>query len=424
MILTTLFVIAGVAAVATPVGGWLAGRRWDVKVGLLVGTALLAVAVLAFAVAWILKVDPGRGPADAVRSGALAAGAVLALYGLWLNDRRRQMEEKNHKLEIERSGHDRERVASERFARAVELLGNEADHVRVGALHALVGLAKTWPDMRQTVGDILCAYLRRPFDHGEYRKARGAAEPADDAEKADNERQVRLTAQRLIQDLLAMAAEPMRLDLTGAVLEQFTLRSVKLSALVADNAQFYRATTFDTIGVSTELSLREAALFGDAKFVYCNLTSLTLDGATFRADTDFSYSVLSGRCRALTTRFLGSLQCGHMSFGADLKWRIEVTGSASFREATFNWGADLSNSQFRGDATFDGAYLLVGESPHEPTTFDGVTFGQSLSFRIGEPIPNGFVGGMRVRPNSDARLPQALEVVPQSNTWHLVRRRL
>lgn len=53
-------------------------------------------------------------------------------------------------------------------ARSVELLGNEADQVRGGALHALVWLADSTPRYKQTVLDVLCAYLRRPFTHPSY----------------------------------------------------------------------------------------------------------------------------------------------------------------------------------------------------------------------------------------------------------------
>ncbi|WP_143231126.1 pentapeptide repeat-containing protein [Actinosynnema sp. ALI-1.44] len=306
----------------------------------------------------------------------------------------------------------------------MELLGDEADHVRVGALHALAGLAKTWPGMQQTVIDILCAYLRRPFDHIQYRTARGMTGPVVDADKADNERQVRLTSQRLIQDLLTAAAEPMRLDLTGAVLENFTLRSVKLTSLQADNASFHQATVFESIKATSELSLRGATLFGTAKFTYCELGGLTLDDAIFHGDADFSASNLSGKCRALATAFRGALKCQSVSFGSDVTWRIDVTGSADFDDAIFQWGVDLSDSQFRGDATFDGAYLLKGEErTGKPTSFEDVAFGQSLSFRIGEPIPVGFTGLMRVRSRSSAVVPPAFEVVPHNKTWHSIRRR-
>ncbi|MGH3672031.1 MAG: hypothetical protein ACRDSH_15590, partial [Pseudonocardiaceae bacterium] len=113
----------------------------------------------------LLTLDPATSKSDAVRTGGLASAAIVALYALWLNDRRRKVEESRHELERRSNEQDRERVADERFARAVELLGHEADQVRVGALHALAGLARSRPSYTQTVLDVVCSYLRRPFDH-------------------------------------------------------------------------------------------------------------------------------------------------------------------------------------------------------------------------------------------------------------------
>lgn len=203
----------------------------------LLATFVLAVVLLAGVSAWLLT-DPATTRADAVRTGGLAGGAVVALYALWLNDRRRKVEEnrqqverERYELELLRAERDRERVTDERFAKAVELLGNEADQVRVGALHALAGVARSRPDYTQTVLDVFCAYLRRPFEDG----------------LDQHERQVRLTAQRLIVELLppADSDEPsFDLDLTGAVLEYFDANGRKFARLILRAAQLHNTTHF------------------------------------------------------------------------------------------------------------------------------------------------------------------------------------
>jgi hypothetical protein len=93
-----------------------------------------AIAVTVLTTVMLLRVEPGLSKAEAIKTGGLAGGAVVALYALWLNDRRRRTDEARHELESDKA-------ADERFARSVELLGNEADQVRVGALHALAWLA-------------------------------------------------------------------------------------------------------------------------------------------------------------------------------------------------------------------------------------------------------------------------------------------
>lgn len=180
---------------------------------------------------------------ELVKTAGVAGGAIVALYALWLNDRK-------HFLESEK-------VADERFARSVELLGNEADQVRVGAMHALAGLANSTPRYRQTVLDVLCAYLRRPFDYPAYRDR--PEDPDQDFGKVSDEQQlehqVRLTAQRLIKDTLSWRKtrkhEHFNLDLTGAALEYFSLDGRHVKRFVARRAQFYGITNLRNVHVES-----------------------------------------------------------------------------------------------------------------------------------------------------------------------------
>ncbi len=212
--------------------------------------AVLSAAIVTTGTAvalWWLK-----APAvEIVKTAGVAGGAVVALYALWLNDRK-------HLLESDK-------VADERFARSVELLGAEADQVRVGAMHSLVWLATSTPRYKQTVLDVLCAYLRRPFHH-----------PSWDANGADpdtafvkvtpedqREQQVRRTAQRLIRDLLSWGdkkKEFFDLDLTGAALEYFQLDGRRVHRFVCRRARFYGITEF------RELHVRSRALFSGTHF--------------------------------------------------------------------------------------------------------------------------------------------------------------
>ncbi|MEU0877730.1 pentapeptide repeat-containing protein [Lentzea sp. NPDC005914] len=219
---------------------------------------------------------------EIVKTAGVAGGAVVALYALWLNDRRRKVEEARHSLESEK-------VADERFARSVELLGNEADQVRVGAMHALAWLARSTPRYRQTVLDVLCAYLRRPFDHPAYKVQ------ADDPNRADSEvaqeirleHQVRLTAQRLIKDTLSWGDHDddvhYDLDLTDASLEYFSLDGRRINWLTARRAQFYGITRFRKVHVL------KPALFSGARF----LGRLELNEARFEGGISFQEAVLA-----------------------------------------------------------------------------------------------------------------------------------
>jgi len=200
----------------------------------------------------LVLVDPTAPRSEAVRTGALSGGAVVALYALWLNDRRRRTEEARHELEGEK-------VADERFAR----------------------LARSTPRYKQTVLDVLCAYLRRPFEHPGPPDAEGSGPAPHSDPEADREREVRLTAQRLISDLLPRGEDrdprSYHLDLSAARLEHFRLEGRRIGRLTARGARFHG---------NTQLALLEAskpALFTEATF----LGRLTVRDARFDGGVSF-----------------------------------------------------------------------------------------------------------------------------------------
>ncbi|MGW4526878.1 pentapeptide repeat-containing protein [Amycolatopsis sp. NPDC004378] len=231
------------------------------------GCALLLVT------GWLLG-DPATPRGDALKTGGLAGGAILALYALWINDRRRRTEEARHEVERNRAQQDRERTENEQFAKAVELLGHDADQVRVGALHALAGLARNRPAYTQTVLDVLCSYLRRPFTHPSYAAQPDnpdeaivepdEAWPAERIAEADREQQVRLTAQRLIAALLPRSEDEdaalYDLDLTAAHLEYLDLTGRRLGRLIARRARLHGANRLGRVRVD------RPALFSGATF--------------------------------------------------------------------------------------------------------------------------------------------------------------
>jgi hypothetical protein len=231
---------------------------------LLAGTMLAAVVITAITTTTLIVIEPAASKAEALKTGGLAGGAVIALYALWLNDRRRRNEEARHELE-------REKVADERFARSVELLGNAADQVRVGALHALAGLARSSPRYRQTVLDVLCAYLRMPI--------------TDDTD--ERERQVRLTAQRLIiTDTLPWGHDPdpraFHLDLTGATLENFPLEGRRIGRLRAPGSRFNGTAALGELFATKPVPLTGAVFDGRLDLHHAQLTGgLSLRDATF-----------------------------------------------------------------------------------------------------------------------------------------------
>jgi membrane protein implicated in regulation of membrane protease activity len=314
----------------------------------LVATMLVAFGALAAVTGWLL---PEASRAEALKTGGLAAGSVVALYALWLNDRRRRVDEERQGLEHDRqelenarAAHERERAADDRFLRAVEMLGHDTDQVRVGALHALAGVARARPSYTQDVLDVICSYLRRPFDHPEYRALRGEPVPAEvDLAEADRWRVVRLTAQRLLAELLPKAGTPdapaYDLDLTGATLEYCDLSHRIIGKLTARAMKLYRSN-----------SLHHSEIRGPAWF------TATESWGNFRVHhMEFRQPAWFREVRTHTL-----MSCEHTHFHARV----------SFDDARFAGTTSFENTTFDAEVTFDRAEITGPLTPPPGWTRD------------------------------------------------------
>ena len=87
----------------------------------------------------------------------------------------------------------RTRTLNERFATAAEQLGSDKPAVRLAGVYAMAGLADDWEENRQTCVDVLCAYLRMPYEPD---PGQDAPEPQRLAFRAS--REVRHTVIRVI----------------------------------------------------------------------------------------------------------------------------------------------------------------------------------------------------------------------------------
>ena len=298
----------------------------------LIATMLLAFGALAVVTGWLL---PEASRADALKTGGLAAGSVVALYALWLNDRRRRVDEDRQQLENERAAHDRERAADDRFLRAVEMLGHETDQARVGALHALAGLARARPSYTQDVLDVICSYLRRPFDHPEYTERRGVPAQNLDLAESDRWRVVRLTAQRLIADLLPKVgtadAPAYDLDLTGATLEYCDLSHRVIGRLTARGMKLYQSNSWHHCDVRGQARFTKTESWGNFRMHDMTFRDVAVfDEVRTHQQTDFS-----------NTRFHGETRFSDATFG----------GKTKFVDAVFAEQPKFANTEFSGPVT-------------------------------------------------------------------------
>ncbi len=295
------------------------------------------IGLIAFIVLWLRYGGAGPGvELDVIRTVGgimIAAGGALTLL---LAARRQAHTERD-------SGEQR---ITELYTRAVDQLGAEKAPVRLGGLHALERVAQNNPAQRQTIVDVICAYLRMPFTPPDDQA------PGEDAsedthsryEQRRQELQVRLTAQRILSAHLEPGAaavfwDGIDLNLIEAHLHQFDLTACHIRRADFDRATFTGDTWFS-----------EAKFAGDAVF----------GAAKFAGDAEFSGSEFSGFAVFGETKF------GRTEFGGDTWFSgAKFIGRALFGGAVFSGDTGFNGAKFVGGTGFGGAEFA------ENTTFDG-----------------------------------------------------
>ena len=406
--------------------------------------AATAVVVVAIAVTmWLLTIASGAKPGtdqansrlDAVRTGLAAGAGVGAAVGLMLAFRRQ------HHQEIATDLTDRdatERRITELYTKAVEQLGSDKAPVRLGGLYALERLAQDTPEHRQTIVNVICAYLRMPFSptppasKPQPEATEDQGEPAPETETRSDgigatwqqERQVRLTAQRILAEHLRddraddkRSTEPpsprfwpeIHLDLTGATLIDFDLVGAVLAdarfslatfnrfamftgatfngLAMFDGATFNGLARFDYATFNGSAVFMGAIFSGAARFVEATLNRGALfDSATFTADAVFHGATFNDRARFDEATFSGGAAFHKATFSGSVVFsKATFRSSAGFRGAIFNDVAGFVGATFGDRAGFDDA-TFSGEAMFDEATFSG---GEgSLSFKQSRVLPS------------------------------------
>ncbi len=131
---------------------------------------------------------------DAIKIGLAVVTGLAAAVGLTVSYRKQRGEE--------------EGAFTARYSSAADQLGHDKAAVRLAGVYAMARLADDWQPQQQTCIDVLCAYLRMPYDP---------------EKAAEGEREVRQSVVRLIRNHLRGAAtvswQGRDLDFTGALFD-------------------------------------------------------------------------------------------------------------------------------------------------------------------------------------------------------------
>lgn len=356
------------------------------------------------ATSWLLaeaeKAQPEQRPAvriEAIRTGlSVGAGAgggialLLAARRQWLGER----------TQIHQEHDASEKQITELYVKAADQLGSERAPVRLAGLHALERLANDHPKHRQTIVDVICAYLRMPYVPTD--RSDGIA----DGLTPQDERQVRLAAQRILTRHLQYTQTDVNglsqlneqfwsnisIDLSEALLIDFNLAGGRVGDATFAGAIFLGETLFDRVTFTWEAWFDRARFEGDvgfggatfdrfaafdeavfeksASFVDVQFErAVQFDGATFAGDVLFSRAVFAG-----VSRFIGVATRGKVEFNG-----ANFTGRTWFTAARLDGLVDFSDAHFGDRAIFDDANfrsaLFVRVDFRGEVMFDGAVFG-------------------------------------------------
>ncbi|MEU7899873.1 pentapeptide repeat-containing protein [Nonomuraea sp. NPDC049152] len=349
---------------------------------------LLVGGTVAATMWWLLTGLPSDPPGqagsargEAVRT-ALAAGAgVGAAITLALAFRRQRHQE----ITTAHTTHDAtERRVTDLYTKAAEQLGHDKPAVRLAGLYALERLAQDNPAHRQTIVNVICAYLRMPFTPPKDPDARRLAvstpgpwlsAPSADPDWApEGERQVRLTAQTILAEHLRDERRPeqradlpaparlwpgMRIDLTGATLIDFNLNNAHLAEARFNRATFVGDASFISAVFTRQAVFEETTFTGEASFYGASFTEgAWFHTAAFIRDADFEEATFTEEALFYGASFTGNARFNEATF-ADyaLFVRVAFAADAQFEDAAFTEFARFDEATFAADSVFNGVVI-------------------------------------------------------------------
>ena len=305
----------------------------------------------------------------------------------------------------------------ERYLKAVELLDSAHSYTRLGAVHALVGLADEYladqalqAEEKHTEGqrivDILCAYIRSPFElafrydelsqdkpspHGAYRenhqefslhRAELLAE-AKVRQRALQEihRRLRHFPQGDRRNYVEGSWSGFEYDFSNSVFfypvdmkDSWYQNSVDFSGCTYYASAEFSGSTYERSAYFCDSTYYDWVFFNNS--TYCGEAQWS--GSTYHDSVRFSWSVYYGE-----VSFHDSVYGGSVFFDQSLYYDEALFHSSTYRgEAGFD-GSLYRGSVFVSDSVFEGAVSLYGS-----VFCDALNFGTDF---FGEPYPSRFV---------------------------------
>ncbi|RSM42654.1 pentapeptide repeat-containing protein [Amycolatopsis balhimycina DSM 5908] len=412
-----------------------------------VGCFLTASATAGVVFAVVLWGDTTADHRNALDTSWKVAAAVLAILAALVTVRRLRLGEDEHRRQIvadaAKEAVDHATLVANLSSKASEQLGSDKAAVRIGGLTDLERLAQNYPDLRQTVVDRICAYLRAPYrppaDYSAETLDEALASGAEEAESR-LELDVRRTAQKILSrhlywpqgdDKPTSFWELRSLDLRDASLVEVNFARCRLPEVDFRGASFYGKSYFDeaTFGdlawfdrlvfndpvtfvgaafedhaLFSEVDFLQEVDFGHVDFlksVRFNETSFgyrcVFSGVKFVEAAWFMSAMFRGRVEFDGATFAGAALFGHAVFGGRVDFGfVKFCNVADFDDAAFRSVARFTETTFNSEARFRGAAFKAAANFGSAIFRGSVNF-SGASFAIEPGLEGAIISDSKVR---------------------------
>jgi hypothetical protein len=257
---------------------------------------------------------------DSVKIVLTIIGGIGAIVALTIAYRRQHGGEAAERRESTR-------VFTDRFGKAADQLGSDKAAVRVAGVYAMTELADDWRTGRQMCINVLCAYLRMPYD----------PEPDSDDYLAGN-REVRRTLIRSIRDHLRPD------DRRPEGMESWSTYKFSFEGAIFDRGDL-SGIWLDSPGNMT---------FHGVRFIN---DYFDLRGAIFKAPVWFTQAEFAGATvRFEKARFIGKVEFDRARF---------TSGTVTFTDVQDNGDANVTfhSAEYTGGDVDWGPFQPIRRSP-------------------------------------------------------------
>ena len=310
----------------------------------------------------------------------LATGGLLAILTLGETRRKNDIDKRKNKQEKKKNDKDHRRQVRaerrERYAKAVEQLGDEKAPIRMGGVYTLVGLVDEWledkslsDDQRLKEGQViinnLCAYIRSPFTLASYYDELSKPSPKPkgiykgkkekfyaDKSTLDSEADVRLSIIKEIHDRLQGSSKntpgawsDFEYDFSGSVFfyPVDLTKSYYKNPAIFNNSHYYKKVYFSGSIYNSQVSFRESIYKQKVTF------SSSKSRSIYKGEADFSGSKYHREAD-----FSGSEYHHEADFRRSI-YEKKVIFSSSKACSIYKRKADFSGSEYHREADFRGS---------------------------------------------------------------------